>query len=274
MFDVLMYLFDSQDGSSRGSKYTKSVSLPHKVLHRFPSKTTTWRTDSVSSDDLPKSAHSHSMSTHLSSVTEREEEGVDDVENVDGVESAATDVVGNIQKNMSIHSLKSTPSPTSIVTKVPFFFANKDASFEFSDNCSSKLTDSEPETEEDEDKAKLSFPTSKEVLDIQVVEESFDLTESEGDDGDDDDDDKDGTSEVDGCSSEIDSFELEELKGGKKPSLQRRQSRCLVAPLESGFKRLGSSRRSARRKKKECWQPLSLTKRHKLQLQVCQSTCI
>ena len=212
-------------------KYSNSVSLPHRQLRRFFSKTAA--TPTPGHTDSPFASHA------LSSLTEEEE--CEEIEEVDGTDTAAvtpnTIQIGNL-------SDRPTLSPTPTANKLSLFFAPEESSF---DDQTYDYSDSEEEYEEAD-----STTDEPKRIDVEV-DANYDIEGEEGIDGHD---------EVDGAESLDGRFE-----DSGKPILQRRQSQCLLLPPEGGLQR-SLLRSSARRKKKGFWQPLSLTKKHKLQLQV------
>ena len=219
-------------------KYSKSVTLPHRQLHRFLS--TTAATPTPGHTDSPFAPHA------LSSLTEEEE--CEEIEEVDGTDTAAV-----TPNTMQIGNLSDRPtlSPTPTANKLSLFFAPEESSF---DDQTYDYSDSEEEYEEVDS---ITDEAKSALIDVEV-DANYDIEGEEEIDGHD---------EVDGAESIDGRFE-----DSRKPILQRRQSRCLLLPPEGGLQR-SLLRSSARRKKKGFWQPLSLTKKHKLQLQVHSVYC-
>ena len=243
---MILIIHVIQDGASNGEKYSKSVTLSHRVLQRFPST-------AVAS--IPTHTDSP-LAPPLSSLTEEEEiEGTEEVDGVDDANIPSSIQIGNVS---DLERPTSSSSPTPTANKLSLFFAPEENSFDLFDDQSFDYSDSEDENES-VDTANIAsmFSTNEAtsaLMDVEVVEGNDDVEEEE---------EVDGHVEIDG----VDSIDGRTEDCGK-PILQRRQSRCLVLPLEGGLQRSALLRSSARRKKKGFWQPLSLTKKHKLRLQV------
>ena len=166
--------------------------------------------------------------------------------------------------------------------EVPLFFASKANSFDMSDLEDRTCSDSENEDGLLGSMLSLSPAAQEGVkrevmeMDVEVLEGSFRPligTEEE----EEEEEEEVGVEDVDSRSPSDKKVQSRtgDREGGRQMKrlrkLQRRHSRCLVQPLggeKSDLKRVAGVRRSARRMRKGFWQPLSLTKRHKLCLQV------